>query len=75
MTTLALNKKYRGIYEVENSEIRISLSNAFASNGIGTDSWEMIIECKKTNNELVHEWFDTKKEASKFGAKWVIKNL
>ena len=75
MTTLSLKRKYKGIYEVQNNDIRINISNPYASNGFGTNSWETIIECKKTGEELRHEWFDTKKQASQFGAKWVIENL
>lgn len=75
METLALKKKYKGIYEVENNEVLISLSNPFSCCGMGTNAWEMIIEDKVTGEELLHEWFETKKGASKFGANWVIKNL
>lgn len=74
MRTLALKRKYKGIYEVENSDILISISNPYSANGMGTNAWETIIECKKTGKELRHEWFDTKKQASVFGAKWVIEN-
>ena len=75
MRTLALNRKYKGIYEVQNEDILISISNPYAANGgMGTNSWETIIECKKTGEELIHEWFDTKKQASEFGADWVMRN-
>ena len=72
MKTLALKRRYKGIYEVQNDDILISISNPYSANGIGTNAWETIIECKKTGEELRHEWFDTKKQASEFGAKWVI---
>jgi len=75
MRTLALKRKYKGIYEVENDKIKISLSNPYSANGFGTNAWELIIYNKKNGKELLHEWFETKKEASRFGAKWVIKNL
>ncbi len=75
MKTLALKRKYKGVYEVQNEQIFISLSNPFSANGMGTNAWEMIIEDKINSEELLHEWFETKKEASEFGAKWVIENL
>tara|TARA_R100000541_G_scaffold58435_1_gene69686 strand:- start:696 stop:923 length:228 start_codon:yes stop_codon:yes gene_type:complete len=75
MTTLALTRKFKGTYGVENESIFISLSNCFRANGCGTNSWELIIEDKISGKELLHEWFDTKKEASLFGADFIMDNL
>ena len=72
MYTLALKRKYKGMYEVQNEDILISISNPYSANGMGSNAWEAIIECKKTGEELRHEWFDSKKQASEFCAKWVI---
>jgi len=75
MRTLALKKQSKGIYEVQNDNILISISNPYSASGMGTNAWETIIECKNSVRILRHEWFDTKKQASEFGAKWVIENL
>ena len=75
MTTLALKRKYKGEYFVENNQVLIRLLNCFSLTGIGPNSWEIIIEDKNSGKELLHEWFETKKSASKFGANWVIENL
>ena len=76
MTTLNLKRKHTGIYEVENEEILISISNPYSADRMGSNTWQLVIE-DKTNEgkELVNECFDTKKEASQFGARWVIENL
>ena len=47
MRTLALKRKYKGIYEVENDKIKISLSNPYSATGFGTNAWELIIDNKK----------------------------
>ena len=76
MTTLNLKRKHTGIYEVENEEILISISNPYSSDRMGSNAWQLVIEDKTNEDkELVNEWFDTKKEASQFGARWVIENL
>ena len=75
MATLNLKRKLKGNYEAESENIIIRITNPYAMLGIGTNMWEMTIEEKSTGIELFHDWFDTKKDASKFGAEWVFKNL
>ena len=79
MRTLALKKSCKGHYKVENDALLITVSNPYSQTGSmfpdSTNAWELIIEDKATDETLVSEWFETKKEASKFGAKWVIENL
>ena len=76
MITLNLKRKHTGIYEVETEEILISISNPHSSGGMGSNEWQLVIEDKTDGDkELVNEWFETKKEASQFGANWVIENL
>ena len=75
MKTLALKRKHTGIYFVENEVVHISISNPYAVDGLGSNSWQVVITNKLKDEELRNEWFDTKKEASQWGAKWVIENL
>lgn len=75
MITLALTRKFKGTYEAENESTFISLSNCYSANGCGSNSWELVIEDKISGEELLHEWFDTKKQASLFGAEFVMNNL
>ena len=75
MTTLNLQKKHKGIYEIETDEFLISVSNPRSSNGFGSTEWQLVIIDKINHEDLLDEWFPTKKEASEFGARWVIRNL
>ena len=73
--TLSLSKKSKGIYEVENNTILIQVSNPFSALGVGTNGWQIVIEDKVNNDCLASEWFDTKKDAIKFGTSFVLNNL
>ena len=45
---------------------------------MGSDAWNIVIEFYNGNEEdyiYLSEYFDTKKQASIFGAKWVQENL
>jgi len=75
MITLNLKRKHRGIYEVEAGEILVNVSNPYLSDGISQNRWQLIIIEKTDYKELLNEWFPTKKEASEFGARWIIRNL
>ena len=72
--TLNLNRVAKGYYEKNVSDIRISLTNPFVYLGEGSNAWQLTIEvCEE---ELVSQYFDTKKQASQFGARFFqsIKN-
>lgn len=76
MTTLNLQKKHKGVYEIDTDQITISVSNPKSDSGIGPNLWQLLIIDKTNDWEIIlNEWFSTKKEASKFGAQWVILNL
>lgn len=73
--TLNLTRKYKGYYVVESGDIKITISNPLISSGMGDYIWQLVIEEDGDDGFLVNEFFNTKKEAVKFGTKWVINNL
>jgi len=86
MKTLNLKKDCRGSYsrKIQNmySSIQVSLARPKEFGG-KSEGWQLMItfdQPKKEYNEaifeiLLNEWFDTKKEAMKFGVKWIEKNM
>jgi len=71
--TLSLKKVSKGYYEIEADGITINVSNPFIQCGKGaTNGWQILIYGKGFD---VDEWFNTKKQAIKFGTKWVLDNL
>ena len=78
MTTLNLKKKSKSHYEVSEGNLTITVVNPYKSNGMGSDAWNLVIEFYNGNEDeyiYISEYFDTKKQASIFGAKWVKENL
>jgi len=78
MTTLNLKRKYKSHYGLSHGGLTINVVNPFKSNGMGSDSWNIIIEFYNGNEQdyiYISEYFETKKQASIFGAKWVQENL
>jgi len=78
MKTLNLKRKFKSHYEISQGGLTITVVNPFKSIGMGSNSWNIIIEFYNGNEEdyiYVNEYFDTKKQASIFGAKWVQGNL
>ena len=74
MLTLNLKRKYKSHYGVSMGDLTIDVVNPFRSNGIGSNSWNVVIEFYNGNEDeyiYINEYFDTKKQASIFGAKWV----
>tara|TARA_R110002072_G_scaffold256167_3_gene415009 strand:- start:744 stop:959 length:216 start_codon:yes stop_codon:yes gene_type:complete len=67
--TLSLNRVAKGYYENNVGVIRISLNNPYIYLGEGSNSWQLTIEVD--GDELVSEYFDTKKQASTFGAQFI----
>ena len=67
--TLNLKRVGNGYYERNIGDVRISLSNPFVYLGEGSEAWQLWIEVEGT--VLLNEWFDTKKQASKFGAQFI----
>ena len=75
---LNLKRKYKSHYEVKQGGLTITIVNPFKANGMGSDSWNLVIEFYDGNEEnyiYISEYFDTKKQANKFGTNWVINNL
>ena len=78
MTTLNLKRKFKSHYEISEGGLTITVINPFKSNGMGSNSWNITIEFysgKDSEYVYVSEYFDTKKQASIFGAKWVQENF
>ena len=78
MTTLNLKKKFKSHYEVSQGDLNITVVNPYKSNGMGSDAWNLVIEFYNGNEDeyiYISEYFDTKKQASISGAKWVKQNL
>tara|TARA_R110001592_G_C12648519_1_gene701048 strand:+ start:87 stop:302 length:216 start_codon:yes stop_codon:yes gene_type:complete len=67
--TLNLKRVGNGYYERNIGDVRISISNPFVYLGEGSKAWQLWIEVE--GNVLLDEWFDTKKQASKFGAQFI----
>ncbi len=77
MTTLALKRKSKANYEVKSDDLTITVENPFKSTGMGSNAWNITIELDNGNDDdyiFVSEYFDTKKQASQWGADWVVKN-
>ena len=69
---LRLNRISKGDYQKRLGDIRIDLNNPFIMLGEGSNAWQLTIEV--AGQELVSQYFDTKKQASTFGAQ-LIKTL
>tara|TARA_R110002153_G_scaffold1484_1_gene7644 strand:- start:47 stop:262 length:216 start_codon:yes stop_codon:yes gene_type:complete len=67
--TLNLKRVGNGYYERNIGDVRISISNPFVHLGEGSKAWQLWIEVE--GNVLLDEWFDTKKQASTFGAQFI----
>ena len=70
--TLKLKRLFKGYYENQAGDIKVNLNNPFVFLGEGSNAWQLTIEIG--DEELVSEYFQTKKEASEFGAK-IINSL
>ena len=71
--TLNLKRISKGSYEIQSNGIILSVSNPYIQCGKGaTNSWQILIF---GNGFDVNEWFNTKKDAVKFGTQWVLENL
>ena len=78
MTTLKLKKYSKANYGINFGDLSIKVVNPYKSNGMGSDAWNIVIEFYNGRDEdyiYVSEYFETKKQASIFGAKWVENNL
>jgi hypothetical protein len=76
--TLNLKRIYKGHYEVSQGDLNIKVVNPYRANGMGGNYWQIVIEFYNGKEEdyiYISEFFDTKKECSTFGAKWVIDNF
>jgi hypothetical protein len=74
MTTLSLNKKFKGYYTKKVNDITITISNAYIQCGIGCGKdWQLVIENSK--DIVVSTFFPSKKDAYKYATKWVIENM
>jgi hypothetical protein len=73
MTTLNLNKKSKGSYFVSANNIYITIENPLICVGMGSNAWQLVIEISE--NQVLNEYFPTKKEANLFAANWVNENL
>ena len=63
---LNLERKYTGYYQKEANGIMVTVSKM-------VKGWEFIVE--ENNEELAHEFFNTKKEACEFGTQWITNNI
>ena len=75
MKTLKLKRKYTASYEFKDGNLTIKIVNPFKANGIGSDAWNIVIEHYNGNDDdyvYISEYFDTKKQASIFGANWLL---
>ena len=69
---LDLKRIMPGQYSVSAEGVSITISNPYRMLKDGSNAWQLWIE---VNGEVVvNEWFDTKKQANKFGTNWVINN-
>ena len=69
---LDLKRIMPGQYSVTAEGISITISNPYRMLKDGSNAWQLWIEVD--GEVLVNEWFDTKKQANKFGTNWVINN-
>ena len=73
MTTLNLKKKNKGCYFAKALNIEITIENPFISCGMGSNSWQLVIEIDE--EIILNEYFPTKKAASTYASNWVNENL
>lgn len=73
MKTLNLKKQHKGSYKLQTENISITVENPSLMFSDSSKGWQLVI--MNSNEELLNEWFSTKKEAIKFGTNWVINNL
>jgi len=73
MTTLKLKRKSKGSYFAKANSIYIVIENPFVCVGMGSKSWELVIEIDE--KQVLNEYFPTKKSANLFAVNWVNKNL
>ena len=66
---LHLNRLSKGDYQREVGGVRITLVNPYIALGEGSKAWQLVIEVNDL--EVVNEYFDTKKQASTFGAELI----
>ena len=69
---LDLKKTMAGQYSVNAGNVSITISNPYRMLKDGSNAWQLWIEVD--GEVVVNEWFDTKKQANKFGTNWVINN-
>ena len=69
---LNLKRTMKGQYSVVAEGISITISNPYRMLNDGSNAWQLWIEVD--GEVVVDEWFDTKKQANKFGTNWVINN-
>ena len=65
MKTLNLNRQSQGDYSKRIGNIEIKVTNAFISNGMGSNEWEgLICDWSKNDEEFItfHVFGNTKKE-------------
>ena len=73
---MVLNLTKYGVahYGVAQGNVEISINNPYRSTcKTCTNAWQMVITIK--DEEMVNEYFPTKKQASEWGAKWVQDNM
>jgi len=78
MKTLNLSRKFKSHYELKCEGLTITVINPFLSDGIGSKSWNIVIEFYngiESDYIYISEYFETKKQASIFGARWIEKNI
>ena len=69
---LDLKRIMPGQYSVVAEGVSITISNPYRMLKDGSNAWQLWIEVD--GEVVVNEWFDTKKQANKFGTNWVINN-
>ena len=69
---LNLKRTMVGHYSVSAEGVSITISNPYRMLKDGSNAWQLWIEVD--GEVVVNEWFDTKKQANKFGTNWVINN-
>ena len=73
MPTLNLNKKSKGSYFVKAYNVYIVIENPFICVGMGSNAWQLVLEIDE--EQVLNEYFPTKKAANLFAANWVNENL
>lgn len=69
---LDLKRISKGQYGVSAGNVSITISNPYRMLKDGSNAWQLWIEVD--GEVVVNEWFDTKKQANKFGTNYVINN-